>query len=34
MRALLDKLPTPVLAYCRSGARTANLFMAAKGKGR
>ena len=30
MRALRDKLPTPVLAYCRSGARTANLFMAAK----
>jgi len=34
MRELLDKLPSPVLAFCRSGARTANLFMAAKGKGR
>ena len=33
MRELLDKLPKPVLGFCRSGARTANLFRAAKAKG-
>jgi uncharacterized protein (TIGR01244 family) len=26
MAALLEELPKPVLAYCRSGARSANLF--------
>jgi uncharacterized protein (TIGR01244 family) len=30
MRELLEKLPGPVLGFCRSGARTANLFRAAK----
>jgi uncharacterized protein (TIGR01244 family) len=30
MRGLLDKLPKPVLAFCRSGARTGNLYRAAK----
>ncbi len=30
MRALLEQLPKPVLAYCRSGARTTNLFRAAQ----
>jgi uncharacterized protein (TIGR01244 family) len=30
MRDLLERLPTPVLAFCRSGTRTANLFRAAK----
>jgi uncharacterized protein (TIGR01244 family) len=29
MRELLQSLPKPVLGYCRSGARTANLFRAA-----
>ena len=33
MRELLDRLPKPVLGYCRSGARTANLFRSAKAKG-
>lgn len=28
-RALLDSLPKPVLAFCRSGARSTKLFMAA-----
>lgn len=28
---LLDTLPGPVLAYCRSGTRCTNLFRAAKG---
>jgi uncharacterized protein (TIGR01244 family) len=26
MAALLEELPKPVLAYCRSGARSTNLF--------
>lgn len=30
MHELLKALPTPVLAFCRSGARTANLFRSAK----
>ena len=30
MRELLDTLPKPVLAFCRSGARTSNLYRAAK----
>jgi uncharacterized protein (TIGR01244 family) len=30
MHELLRRLPKPVLAFCRSGARTANLFHAAK----
>ena len=30
MRELLDKLPKPMLAFCRSGARTSNLYRAAK----
>jgi len=30
MHDLLQRLPKPVLAFCRSGARTANLFHAAK----
>jgi uncharacterized protein (TIGR01244 family) len=30
MRELLEALPKPVLAFCRSGARTANLYRAAK----
>ena len=30
MYELLEALPKPVLGYCRSGARTANLFRAAK----
>ena len=30
MRELLDHLPKPVLGYCRSGARTTNLFRSAK----
>jgi len=30
MRELLDKLPKPTLAFCRSGARTGNLYRAAK----
>ncbi|SEL20258.1 TIGR01244 family protein [Roseateles sp. YR242] len=29
MRALIDELPTPVLAFCRSGARSTKLFAAA-----
>ncbi len=29
MRALLQELPNPVLGFCRSGTRTANLFRAA-----
>lgn len=29
MRQLIDELPTPVLAFCRSGARAAKLFAAA-----
>lgn len=28
---LLDELPAPVLAYCRSGARCTSLYRAAKG---
>jgi uncharacterized protein (TIGR01244 family) len=30
MYELLEALPKPVLGYCRSGARTSNLFRAAK----
>ena len=30
MHELLQKLPKPVLAFCRSGTRTANLFRAAE----
>ncbi|MBO9686167.1 TIGR01244 family sulfur transferase [Roseateles chitosanitabidus] len=29
MRAILDEVPTPVLAFCRSGARSTKLFAAA-----
>lgn len=29
MRELLEKLPKPVLGFCRSGTRTGNLFRAA-----
>lgn len=31
MAALLAELPTPVLAFCRSGARSANLYAQAVG---
>jgi uncharacterized protein (TIGR01244 family) len=30
MQELLQRLPKPVLGFCRSGARTANLFRAAQ----
>ena len=30
MHELLERLPRPVLGFCRSGARTANLFHAAR----
>src|SRR5512144_3334889 len=30
MRELLQRLPKPVLGFCRSGTRTANLFYAAQ----
>jgi uncharacterized protein (TIGR01244 family) len=30
MRELLDRLPKPVLAFCRSGTRTGNLYRATK----
>jgi sulfide:quinone oxidoreductase len=30
MADMLDELPTPVLAYCRSGARSTNLWQMAK----
>lgn len=29
MRELIDTLPKPMLAFCRSGARTGNLYRAA-----
>jgi protein tyrosine phosphatase (PTP) superfamily phosphohydrolase (DUF442 family) len=30
----LDEIPGPVFAYCRSGARSTNIYVAAKeGKG-
>jgi uncharacterized protein (TIGR01244 family) len=29
----LDEIPGPVFAYCRSGARSTNIFLAAKSKG-
>ena len=29
MRVLLDSLPKPILAFCRSGARSTRLFMLA-----
>jgi uncharacterized protein (TIGR01244 family) len=31
MREVLQTLPGPVLGFCRSGTRTANLFRAAQG---
>ncbi|ASD79997.1 hypothetical protein I6H08_03280 [Burkholderia gladioli] len=31
-RALLVQLPTPVLAYCRSGTRSAKLWAASRGR--
>lgn len=34
MADALDELPTPVLAYCRSGTRCANLFSMVKASGR
>lgn len=34
MHELLQKLPQPVLAFCRSGARTTNLFRAAQALGK
>ena len=33
MRQLLQQLPKPVLGFCRSGTRTANLFRAAEKTG-
>ena len=33
MQALLAQMPKPILAYCRSGARTSNLFHAARALG-
>jgi sulfide:quinone oxidoreductase len=33
MRAALAELPKPVLAYCRSGTRSANLFGLATSRG-
>jgi uncharacterized protein (TIGR01244 family) len=33
MHELLQQLPKPVLAFCRSGTRTANLFHAAQALG-
>jgi protein tyrosine phosphatase (PTP) superfamily phosphohydrolase (DUF442 family) len=33
MRDLLLQLPKPILAFCRSGARTSNLFYAARALG-
>jgi uncharacterized protein (TIGR01244 family) len=30
MAALLDELPRPLLAFCRSGARSTNLYMLAQ----
>lgn len=32
MRALVGELPGPLLAFCRTGARSANLYHAACGK--
>ena len=32
MAEALDEIPGPVFAYCRSGARSTNLFMAAEEK--
>ena len=29
MRALIDQLPKPILAFCRSGARSTRLFLQA-----
>ena len=34
MHELLQKLPQPVLAFCRSGTRTTNLFRAAQALGK
>ena len=33
MAAALDEIPGPVFAYCRSGARSTNIYMAAKQTG-
>ena len=33
MHELLEQLPKPVLGFCRSGARTANLFRASQALG-
>ena len=33
MHELLQQLPKPVLAFCRSGARTTNLYRAARALG-
>ena len=33
MRELLQQLPKPVLAFCRSGTRTANLYRSAQALG-
>ena len=33
MHALLEQLPKPVLGFCRSGTRTANLFRSAQKMG-
>jgi protein tyrosine phosphatase (PTP) superfamily phosphohydrolase (DUF442 family) len=30
MAEALDEIPGPVFAYCRSGARSTNIYMAAK----
>ena len=32
MASLVDSLPKPTLAFCRSGARAANLYRAATGR--
>jgi uncharacterized protein (TIGR01244 family) len=34
MRELIDRLPKPVLAFCRSGTRSGNLFRAAASRRR
>ncbi len=34
MHELLERLPKPVLAFCRSGARSANLYYTAQGLAR
>lgn len=32
-KAALDEVPGPVFAYCRSGTRSANLYMGARQRG-